>query len=195
MAGVYWGWSLHRYSPRQSREEILTGDREHREGHDGLYPPSQLVWLPRRAGDDIQLRQDINNMAPGTDAISIASEDVIASAPALRPGGKADSTASQADKPEALEESQSGWLRWHEPGTSADEKRLLFKLDWFLLSFSCLTYFIKQVRCVLFLTDSQQELVVADTPHLSSTRTMSQMPTSQAWKPSLASAPATSSAG
>lgn len=37
------------------------------------------------------------------------------------------------------------WFHWHEPGTSAAEKRLLFKLDWFLLSFSCLTYFVKQL--------------------------------------------------
>lgn len=40
----------------------------------------------------------------------------------------------------------SGWLHWHEPGTSAAEKRLLFKLDWFLLSYSCLSFFMKQVR-------------------------------------------------
>lgn len=39
----------------------------------------------------------------------------------------------------------AGWFHWHEPGTSKEEKRLIFKLDWFLLSFSCLTYFIKQV--------------------------------------------------
>lgn len=39
----------------------------------------------------------------------------------------------------------SGWLHWHEPGTSAEEKRLIFKLDWFLLSYSCLMFFIKQI--------------------------------------------------
>lgn len=74
------------------------------------------------------------------------TEDVIAAAPTLRPDGKADSTISHIGKLEATEQQpQSGWLHWHEPGTSAEEKRLLFKLDWFLLSFSCLTYFIKQV--------------------------------------------------
>lgn len=38
-----------------------------------------------------------------------------------------------------------GWFNWHEPGTSKEEKRLILKLDWFLLSFSCLCYFIKQL--------------------------------------------------
>ena len=37
------------------------------------------------------------------------------------------------------------WFHWHEPGTSKEEKRLIFKLDWFLLSFACLMFFIKQV--------------------------------------------------
>ena len=39
----------------------------------------------------------------------------------------------------------SGFFHWHEPGTSKEEKKLIFKLDWFLLSFSCLMYFLKQV--------------------------------------------------
>ena len=37
------------------------------------------------------------------------------------------------------------WFHWHEPGTSKEEKRLIFKLDWFLLSYACLMFFIKQV--------------------------------------------------
>lgn len=37
----------------------------------------------------------------------------------------------------------SGWFHWHEPGTSPEEKRLIFKLDWFLLSYSCLCFFVK----------------------------------------------------
>ncbi|KAL3474794.1 permease of the major facilitator superfamily [Aspergillus californicus] len=37
------------------------------------------------------------------------------------------------------------FFQWHEPGTSKEEKWLIFKLDWFLLSFSCLTFFIKQL--------------------------------------------------
>lgn len=39
----------------------------------------------------------------------------------------------------------SGWFHWHEPGTSKEEKRLIFKLDWFLLSYSCLMFFVKQL--------------------------------------------------
>jgi ACS family pantothenate transporter-like MFS transporter len=45
----------------------------------------------------------------------------------------------------AQEPTQAGWFHWHEPGTSKEEKKLIFKLDWFLLSFSCLTFFLKQV--------------------------------------------------
>ncbi|RDW77002.1 putative major facilitator superfamily permease-3 [Coleophoma cylindrospora] len=37
------------------------------------------------------------------------------------------------------------WLRWHEPGTTKQEKRLIAKLDWFLLSYSCLCFFMKQL--------------------------------------------------
>ncbi|KAF3021444.1 hypothetical protein E8E14_006850 [Neopestalotiopsis sp. 37M] len=37
------------------------------------------------------------------------------------------------------------WFHWHEPGTTKAEKRLIFKLDWFLLSYSCLCFFIKQL--------------------------------------------------
>lgn len=35
------------------------------------------------------------------------------------------------------------WFHWFEPGTSPEEKRLILKLDWFLLSYSCLSFFIK----------------------------------------------------
>ncbi|KAK8118309.1 Pantothenate transporter liz1 [Apiospora kogelbergensis] len=41
--------------------------------------------------------------------------------------------------------SQSGWFDWHERGTSPQEKWLIFKLDWFLLSYSCLCFFIKSL--------------------------------------------------
>lgn len=37
------------------------------------------------------------------------------------------------------------WFHWHEPGTSKADKKLIFKLDWFLLSYSCLCFFIKQL--------------------------------------------------
>lgn len=30
------------------------------------------------------------------------------------------------------------WYHWHEPGTSAAEKRLIFKLDVFILTYTCL---------------------------------------------------------
>lgn len=30
------------------------------------------------------------------------------------------------------------WYHWHEPGTSKEEKWLLFKLDFFVLSYTCL---------------------------------------------------------
>lgn len=76
------------------------------------------------------------------------TQDVIAPAPTLRAGAKGPSSttsANQDDKPVVIEPARAGWLHWHEPGTSVEEKKLLFKLDWFLLSFSCLTYFIKQV--------------------------------------------------
>ena len=35
------------------------------------------------------------------------------------------------------------WFHWHEPGTSKQEKRLIFKLDWFILSYGCLCFFNK----------------------------------------------------
>lgn len=36
-----------------------------------------------------------------------------------------------------------GFFHWHEPGTSKQEKRLILKLDWFLLSYGCLCFFNK----------------------------------------------------
>lgn len=30
------------------------------------------------------------------------------------------------------------WYHWHEPGTSTEEKRLIFKLDAFILTYTCL---------------------------------------------------------
>lgn len=48
-----------------------------------------------------------------------------------------------APAPQPAEAGIRRWFHWHEPGTSAEEKRLIFKLDWFLLSYSCLCFFIK----------------------------------------------------
>ncbi|TVY92332.1 putative transporter [Lachnellula willkommii] len=48
-----------------------------------------------------------------------------------------------------VEKSKPSWFQWHEPGTSTEEKKLIAKLDWFLLSYSCLKlrqcFFIKQL--------------------------------------------------
>jgi ACS family pantothenate transporter-like MFS transporter len=53
---------------------------------------------------------------------------------------------SSVDKTTTQDKNVKGrWFHWHEPGTSAAEKKLIFKLDWFLLSFSCLCFFIKQL--------------------------------------------------
>ncbi|KAH7139485.1 major facilitator superfamily domain-containing protein [Dendryphion nanum] len=69
--------------------------------------------------------------------------------------GSSDKHAINSTSSVAGEESKSNvstqpqeehaWWHWHEPGTSKEEKRLIFKLDWFLLSFSCLLFFIKQL--------------------------------------------------
>ncbi|KAF3053753.1 hypothetical protein E8E11_011946 [Didymella keratinophila] len=55
------------------------------------------------------------------------------------------STAGSKREPSTNPSPQAGWFHWHEPGTSAQEKKLIFKLDWFLLSFSCLCFFVKQL--------------------------------------------------
>lgn len=47
------------------------------------------------------------------------------------------------DKP--VPQQTAGWFHWHEPDTSPEEKKLVFKLEWFLLSFSCLCFFVKQL--------------------------------------------------
>jgi ACS family pantothenate transporter-like MFS transporter len=38
-----------------------------------------------------------------------------------------------------------GFFHWHEPGTSKEEKKLIFKIDFYLLTFSCLMFFLKQL--------------------------------------------------
>jgi ACS family pantothenate transporter-like MFS transporter len=47
----------------------------------------------------------------------------------------------QAELPK--EAAKPRWFHWHEPGTSKREKILIMKLDWFLLSYSCLSFFNK----------------------------------------------------
>ena len=63
---------------------------------------------------------------PGSETPAAESRESVAAPPAGQPGSKL-----------------SGWFHWHEPGTSAEEKRLILKLDWFLLSYSCLCFFVK----------------------------------------------------
>ncbi|KAK1710769.1 major facilitator superfamily transporter [Colletotrichum lupini] len=65
----------------------------------------------------------------------------------IEDGISTTSVAAETDtKPEPPQQPEfAGWFHWHEPGTSPEEKKLIFKLDWFLLSFSCLMFFIKQL--------------------------------------------------
>lgn len=66
----------------------------------------------------------------------------------VKDGHDSDSNAAQntvatsVNNPET-KEAGGRWFHWHEPGTSKQEKRLIFKLDWFLLSYSCLCFFNK----------------------------------------------------
>lgn len=54
-------------------------------------------------------------------------------------------TSSTTNNDEQNNTTKPRWFHWHEPGTSKEDKLLIFKLDWFLLSFSCLYFFIKQL--------------------------------------------------
>ncbi|GAD95623.1 pantothenate transporter, putative [Paecilomyces variotii No. 5] len=47
------------------------------------------------------------------------------------------STMRKCDKP------IHRWYHWYEPGTSKEEKWLIFKLDFFILLYTCLTFFVK----------------------------------------------------
>lgn len=83
-------------------------------------------------------------------------------------------------------EQRRGWFHWHEPGTSKEEKKLIFKLDWFLLSFSCLLFFVKQVS--VSATGYIPDTIVDQNSWMVTT---SPMPTFQACKKSSALGPAT----
>ena len=56
---------------------------------------------------------------------------------------KAAMQISSDEHEETAAGERRGWFHWHEPGTSKQEKRLIFKLDWFLLSYGCLCFFNK----------------------------------------------------
>jgi ACS family pantothenate transporter-like MFS transporter len=87
------------------------------------------------------------------DAVAVGSAgQSISSAPISDEKGDFSSKATEKALPPSSTEpdsrrhnSKNHWFQWHEPGTSTQEKRLILKLDWFLLSISCLLFFIKQL--------------------------------------------------
>ncbi|EPE06679.1 major facilitator superfamily transporter [Ophiostoma piceae UAMH 11346] len=87
-------------------------------------------------------------VAPATsenDATSLSARQAADPAlPAVLAGTGADATTA-AVATAAVSQEKRGWFHWHEPGTSKEEKFLIFKLDWFILSYSCLCFFIKQL--------------------------------------------------
>lgn len=97
-------------------------------------------------------------MSPSMQRSSTVAEVVATEAASTLPfahstkaGARDESTTSTTatdDQPQPPQQQKSGrrWFHWHdEPATAPAEKRLLRKIDWFLLSFSCLTYFVKQL--------------------------------------------------
>ncbi|CAI7630366.1 unnamed protein product [Penicillium glandicola] len=56
-----------------------------------------------------------------------------------------DRRNSQTDSHHNEPRSSQRWFHWHEPGATKADKKLIFKLDFFLLSYSCLCFFIKQL--------------------------------------------------
>ncbi|KAH7128908.1 major facilitator superfamily transporter [Dactylonectria macrodidyma] len=87
-----------------------------------------------------------NTGVPNTAGKMQSKQDSIANEvnPTISVAGSINGKDSATSSP-PKESTLSGFFHWHEPGTSREEKKLIFKLDWFLLSFSCLTFFIKQL--------------------------------------------------
>ena len=88
-----------------------------------------------------------NAIAPGAATTTLVDEKKsqvtdTAVSPPLSDNGKGQEAGAQVGGNNRL---TSGFFHWHEPGTSKEEKRLIFKLDFFLLSFSCLMFFLKQL--------------------------------------------------
>lgn len=79
------------------------------------------------------------NTEPSTAAIDAKNRASVTSGPAPASSKNNDITPLVNDR---------RWFSWHEPGTSPEEKKLIFKLDWFMLSFACLMFFIKQVSTI-----------------------------------------------
>jgi ACS family pantothenate transporter-like MFS transporter len=82
-------------------------------------------------------------MATQTDTVKAVAPDTIEIQSKEKDATSVTSATGKSAAPQA--EPASGWFHWHEPGTSKEEKKLIFKLDWFLLSWSCLMFFVKQV--------------------------------------------------
>ncbi|SPO04361.1 related to transporter protein [Cephalotrichum gorgonifer] len=78
----------------------------------------------------------------------IPTSEVATADPSPRDSGSGKNGYVPADPKKAI--ALSDFFHWHEPGTSKEEKKLIFKLDWFLLSFSCLAYFLKQFYVMRF---------------------------------------------
>ncbi|KAF1825744.1 MFS general substrate transporter [Dissoconium aciculare CBS 342.82] len=60
--------------------------------------------------------------------------------------------------------SRTQWWNWYEPNTTKAEKRLIFKLDVFILSYTCLSFFVKYLDQTsitnAFVTGMQQALKI-----------------------------------
>jgi ACS family pantothenate transporter-like MFS transporter len=87
-----------------------------------------------------------DNLTPTIDSKSASNTpDIKGQDPVAIELGTQDGSSSAGTQQPSTAPQKSGWFHWHEPGTSAAEKKLIFKLDWFLLSFSCLYFFVKQL--------------------------------------------------
>lgn len=52
---------------------------------------------------------------------------------------------TSADTRSSTSSSPVGFFHWHEPNTTREEKRLIFKLDFYILTYACLSFFVKQL--------------------------------------------------
>lgn len=76
------------------------------------------------------------------------SKDLLGSS---APAGKADPEPTVTQAPLSHESTNSppsrklDFLHWHDAATTREEKRFLFKLDFFLLTYACLSFFVKML--------------------------------------------------
>jgi ACS family pantothenate transporter-like MFS transporter len=54
-------------------------------------------------------------------------------------------TTSTDPSPSTQPAQAGGFFHWHEPNTSREEKRFIFKLDFFVLTYACFSFFVKQL--------------------------------------------------